>query len=62
MNNFFIVSCRWLDKLGLSAKYGIDLVIRQAFYGGHYGLLDETTTDPTPVRIIIKTYKHFSMT
>jgi len=35
----------WLDKLGTSARSGIDLVVRQTFYWGHYALLD---TDFTP--------------
>jgi len=35
----------WLDKLGTSARLGIDLVVRQTFYWGHYALLD---TDFTP--------------
>ncbi|XP_072020825.1 heparanase-like [Amphiura filiformis] len=47
----------WLDKLGLSARYGVDLVIRQSFYGSHYGLLDENTLDPTPCYWISLLYK-----
>ena len=44
----FCFDCRWLDKLGLSAAHGVDLVIRQTFFGGYYGLLDEEA-NPTPV-------------
>ena len=40
---------RWLDKLGVSSKFGVDVVVRQAFYGGHYSLLDSVTRDPNPV-------------
>ena len=39
---------RWLDKLGIAAKYGVDLVVRQTFYGGKYGLLNKEL-NPTPV-------------
>lgn len=40
---------RWLDKLGIAARDGIDVLIRQSFYGGHYSLLDRDTLDPNPV-------------
>lgn len=31
----------WVDKLGLTAKKGIELVMRQSIFKGHYALLDE---------------------
>ncbi|XP_044536662.1 heparanase [Gracilinanus agilis] len=38
----------WLDKLGLSAKMGIEVVMRQVFFGvGSYHLVDENF-DPLP--------------
>lgn len=47
----FLFSCRWLDKLGLSAKLGIDVVMRQVFFGaGTYHLVDQNF-EPLPVRI-----------
>ena len=47
----YIVSyhyCRWLDKLGVAAAYGVDLVMRQAFFNGHYGLISGKL-NPRPV-------------
>ena len=42
---------RWLDKLGLSARLGHEVVIRQTFVGGSYALLDDDL-DPNPVSTI----------
>ena len=40
---------RWLDKLGLSARMGIEVVMRQVFFGaGNYHLVDENF-EPLPV-------------
>lgn len=41
---------RWLDKLGLAAQRGIDVVMRQVFFGaGSYHLVDGSFK-PLPVR------------
>lgn len=41
---------RWLDKLGLAARLGLDVVMRQVFIGsGSYHLVDDDL-DPLPVR------------
>lgn len=40
---------RWLDKLGLSARMGIEVVMRQVLFGaGNYHLVDENF-EPLPV-------------
>lgn len=40
---------RWLDKLGVSAQMGIEVVMRQVFFGaGNYHLVDENF-EPLPV-------------
>lgn len=45
-----LVSGRWLDKLGLAARQGIDVVMRQVFFGaGSYHLVD-ASFEPLPVR------------
>lgn len=41
----------------MSAKNNVDVVLRQSFYGGKYALLDATTVDPNPVRILKKYFK-----
>lgn len=42
--------CRWLDKLGLGAALGLDIVMRQVLIGsGSYHLVDDNL-DPLPVR------------
>lgn len=40
---------RWLDKLGMSARDGVNMVLRQSFYGYNYGLIDNNTLNPNPV-------------
>lgn len=43
-----IMLSRWLDKLGLAARLGHEVVIRQSFVKGSYALLDEDL-NPNPV-------------
>ena len=50
IRTFFHFTVRWLDKLGIAAKFGVDVVVRQSFYGGHYALIDSHSHDPHPVR------------
>lgn len=46
-----LVYRRWLDKLGLAAKLGLDVVIRQVLIGsGTYHLVDNNL-DPLPVSV-----------
>lgn len=43
---------RWLDKLGLAASLGLDVVMRQVLIGaGSYHLVDDNL-DPLPVRFV----------
>lgn len=48
-SNKFISTFIWLDKLGLSARNGIDLIVRQSFFKGYYALLYNDYS-PAPVR------------
>ena len=48
---YVVVPCfinRWMDSLGVAAKEGIGVFIRQTFYGGYYGLIDSNLM-PNPV-------------
>ncbi|KAK0141349.1 Heparanase [Merluccius polli] len=48
LSNAFVAGFMWLDKLGLSAKMGLDIVIRQVLIGsGTYHLVDDNL-DPLP--------------
>uniref|UniRef100_A0A2K5PDK5 Heparanase n=1 Tax=Cebus imitator TaxID=2715852 RepID=A0A2K5PDK5_CEBIM len=48
LSDTFAAGFMWLDKLGLSARMGIEVVMRQVFFGaGNYHLVDEHF-DPLP--------------
>ncbi|XP_021066407.1 heparanase [Mus pahari] len=48
LSNTFAAGFMWLDKLGLSAQMGIEVVMRQVFFGaGNYHLVDENF-EPLP--------------
>uniref|UniRef100_A0A2K6GZC7 Heparanase n=1 Tax=Propithecus coquereli TaxID=379532 RepID=A0A2K6GZC7_PROCO len=48
LSNTFAAGFMWLDKLGLSARMGIEVVMRQVFFGaGNYHLVDENF-EPLP--------------
>ncbi|KAK1345773.1 hypothetical protein QTO34_008237 [Cnephaeus nilssonii] len=48
LSNTFAAGFMWLDKLGLSARMGIEVVMRQVFFGtGDYHLVDENF-EPLP--------------
>lgn len=46
LSDRFISSFLWLDKLGVSAVRGLDVVVRQSLYGGNYALIDRHTLQP----------------
>lgn len=48
-SNRYIGTFIWLDKLGIAAKMGLDVVVRQTLFKGFYALIDYNY-DPTPVR------------
>lgn len=48
LSDRFVAGFMWLDKLGLGAKLGLDVVMRQVFIGsGFYHLVDDNL-DPLP--------------
>uniref|UniRef100_A0A8C7U1N1 Heparanase n=1 Tax=Oncorhynchus mykiss TaxID=8022 RepID=A0A8C7U1N1_ONCMY len=48
LSDTFVAGFMWLDKLGLGAKLGLDVLIRQVLFGsGTYHLVDENL-DPLP--------------
>ncbi|KAL1132763.1 hypothetical protein AAG570_010715 [Ranatra chinensis] len=57
LSDAFVSSLLWTDKLGLAAREGISLIIRQSLYRNHYALLDEHTLDPNPDYWISILYK-----
>ncbi|XP_053407885.1 heparanase-like isoform X2 [Mercenaria mercenaria] len=57
LSDRYVAGFMWLDKLGMSARDGIDALIRQTFYGGHYSLLDHETCDPNPDYWLTLLYK-----
>ena len=44
----FVGSLWWLDELGLAARRGQAVVVRQTLAGSDYGLLDDATLEPRP--------------
>ena len=48
VSDSFVSGFMWLDKLGVAARLGHKVVIRQSFYGGVYSLIHEKSFDPFP--------------
>ncbi|MFH1130578.1 MAG: hypothetical protein V1754_04540 [Pseudomonadota bacterium] len=44
----FVTGFWWLDQLGLIARRGQQLMLRQDLVGGNYALVDENTLEPNP--------------
>ncbi|XP_067659186.1 heparanase-like isoform X2 [Haliotis asinina] len=57
LSDAYVAGFMWLDKLGLSALYGVKGVFRQSFYKGNYALLDLDTLDPNPDYWLTLLYK-----
>ncbi|KAL1449983.1 hypothetical protein WDU94_002447, partial [Cyamophila willieti] len=57
LTDTFAASFLWLDKLGLSARLGISVVIRQSLEFGNYSLTDVDTLTPNPDWWISVIYK-----
>lgn len=47
LSDRYIATFLWLDKLGLAAKLGVELIIRQTFHGYNYALVSNSS-DPLP--------------
>ncbi|KAF7641479.1 hypothetical protein LDENG_00280340 [Lucifuga dentata] len=51
LSDTFVAGFMWLDKLGLGARLGLDVIIRQVLIGsGSYHLVDDNL-DPLPVSL-----------
>ncbi|XP_009674873.2 heparanase [Struthio camelus] len=58
LSNTYVAGFMWLDKLGLSARQGIDVVMRQVFFGaGTYHLVD-ANFEPLPDYWLSLLYKN----
>ncbi|XP_018027934.1 uncharacterized protein LOC108683161 [Hyalella azteca] len=47
LSNRFVGAFLWLDKLGVAARDGVDVVARQSIFGKNYAMLD-SNYDPNP--------------
>jgi heparanase 1 len=48
LSDTYLAGLWWLDELGLMARLGQQVVVRQSLTGMNYGLLDEATLEPRP--------------
>jgi heparanase 1 len=58
LSNRFIAGFLWLDKLGYSAKAGVQVVIRQSLFGGNYAMINQNL-DPNPDWWVALIFKQF---
>lgn len=52
MTDRVLASFLWLDKLGLGAQLGLDVIVRQTIWGYNYPLLN-VDYNPNPVSVLI---------
>lgn len=48
VSDSYIAGFMWLDKLGVAARLGHNVVVRQTFYGASYSLISREAFDPFP--------------
>ena len=48
MFGFLSTNFRYLDQLGMAAKYSTKVYCRQTLVGANYALLNRTTMEPNP--------------
>ena len=48
ISDTFVASLWWLDELGLLARRGQQVIVRQTLSGAAYGLIDDATLEPRP--------------
>lgn len=48
LSDRFVDTFLWLDKLGISARLGVSVIIRQTLLEKHYSLID-SLLEPAPV-------------
>ncbi|XP_014216649.1 heparanase-like [Copidosoma floridanum] len=58
LSDKYVAGFLWLDKLGVSAKAGINVVVRQSFFGGHYAMVGPDLS-PNPDWWIAVLFKRF---
>lgn len=58
MSDRFVAGFLWLDKLGYSAKKGLNVVTRQSLFGGDYAMISPDLT-PNPDWWVSVFYKQF---
>jgi heparanase len=48
LSDVYLADLWWLDELGLMARKGMQVVVRQTISGSNYGLIDDVTLAPRP--------------